>query len=147
MGFLFCLCILTVYTMYGCYVVWAATCFHENADVGFFGGVKELATCNAWVGFMAGNAAFHFSWVSCLTVCQLYQISWLAVTTNERINMGRYRHFNENKHSKKRSPFDKGCLRNSVDFCGWSWGGWCRPSKEDWFKRYSVDEESEKLFV
>ena len=147
MGFLIFLCILTVYTLFGCYQYWSVNCFHEDPNPGVFGVIKELATCNAWVAFICANAIFHLSWVSCLTVCQLYQIMWLAVTTNERINMGRYKHFQEDKHRKRRSPFDKGCIRNSIDFCGWSWGGWCRPSKEDWFKRYSMDEEKEKLFV
>lgn len=36
---------------------------------------------------------FHFIWVGCLAVCQTYQVVWLAMTTNERMNAARYRHF------------------------------------------------------
>ena len=36
---------------------------------------------------------FHCIWVSCLGVCQIYQVIFLAMTTNERMNASRYRHF------------------------------------------------------
>ena len=36
---------------------------------------------------------FHCIWVSCLGVCQIYQVAVLAMTTNERMNAARYRHF------------------------------------------------------
>ena len=36
---------------------------------------------------------FHCVWVSCLGVCQIYQVVVLAMTTNERMNAARYRHF------------------------------------------------------
>ena len=36
---------------------------------------------------------FHFIWVGCLAVCQTYQVVWLAMTTNERMNASRYKHF------------------------------------------------------
>ena len=42
---------------------------------------------------MVCMALFHCVWVSCLAVCQLYQVVCLAMTTNERMNAGRYRHF------------------------------------------------------
>ena len=57
--------------MYGCYVVWAEGCDHPDAGYGILGGIKELMTCNPWVAFVGANAAFHFSWVFCLTVCQV----------------------------------------------------------------------------
>ena len=44
---------------------------------------------------IGANAAFHFCWVFCLAVCQTYQISCLAMTTNERMNAGRYTHFHK----------------------------------------------------
>ena len=79
------------------------------------------------------------------------------MTTNERMNSGRYKHFHANNSSSShghghshggggaKSPFDKGCRRNTVDFCGWSFGGMFRPGKEEWAKRYSVDDDAQSL--
>ena len=86
------------------------------------------------------------------------------MTTNERMNIGRYKHFHANSNSNSghghghgghghshgggsgaKSPFDKGCRRNTLDFCGFSFGGVFRPGKEDWSKRFSVDDDSQSL--
>ena len=57
------------------------------------------------------------SWVSALGVCQVYQVTWLAMTTNERMNAGRYAHFKKHK-GHVHSPFNKGFLRNcKMFFC------------------------------
>ena len=81
------------------------------------------------------------------------------MTTNERMNSGRYKHFHSgggnaaghgHGHSHGggggvKSPFDKGCRRNTIDFCGWSFGGFFRPGKVDWTKRYTVDDDQQSL--
>ena len=43
--------------------------------------------------FILVMCVFHFIWVGCLAVCQTYQVVWLAMTTNERMNASRYKHF------------------------------------------------------
>ena len=43
--------------------------------------------------FILVMCVFHFIWVGCLAVCQTYQVVWLAMTTNERMNAARYKHF------------------------------------------------------
>ena len=73
--------------------------------------------------------------------CQiLFQIVFLAMTTNERMNAGRYKHFQQNGGGggEIRSPFDRGVWRNARDFLGWRCRGLCRPSNEDWLKRFAV---------
>ena len=35
----------------------------------------------------------NFPWNLFLTICQVYQVTCLAMTTNERINVARYKHF------------------------------------------------------
>ena len=42
---------------------------------------------------------------------------YLAMTTNERMNAGRYKHFH-GKRGEIRSPFHKGVLQNLVDVAG-----------------------------
>jgi palmitoyltransferase len=148
MGFLFFLCILTLFTVYGCYEVWLLECRGEVGR-GFFGSVWDLAKCQPWVAFVGANALFHSFWVCTLTVCQSYQIVVLAMTTNERMNMGRYSHF----HSKSargttfKSPFDRGCKRNAIDFVKWRIPGCCRPTQDDWYQTYSLDETESKSLL
>ena len=43
--------------------------------------------------FILIMCVFHFIWVGCLAVYQTYQVVWLAMTTNERMNAARYKHF------------------------------------------------------
>jgi hypothetical protein len=74
------------------------------------------------------------------------------MTTNERMNAGRYMHFRHHGHgggghSHAVSPFSKGCWQNSVDFLGWNCRGLLKPNHDDWFHRYDVDDavgDSEK---
>ena len=42
---------------------------------------------------------------------------YLAMTTNERMNAGRYKHFHR-KHGEIKSPFHKGVLQNLIDVAG-----------------------------
>jgi hypothetical protein len=147
-GYLLSLSIGAMFTLYGCYMVWLNGCAHANAGGGSWGAVKELAYCDPWVAYLLGNTIVHSVWVVPLTVCQIYQIVILAMTTNERMNAGRYKHFHSNSKSDKhshgrgaiKSPFDKGCWRNARDFLGWRLGGVCRPTKDNWFKIFSVND-------
>ena len=42
---------------------------------------------------------------------------YLAMTTNERMNAGRYKHFHS-KRGEIKSPFHKGVLQNLIDVAG-----------------------------
>jgi hypothetical protein len=75
------------------------------------------------------------------------------MTTNERMNAGRYAHFRQqgqgggHGHShgggghSHLSPFSKGCWQNSVDFLGWNCRGFLKPNREDWFYRFDIDDD------
>jgi len=72
----------------------------------------------------------------------LLQIAILGMTTNERMNSGRYSHFRGHGHGHSHaSPFSRGCWQNSVDFLGWSCRGFLKPNRDDWFHRYDVDDD------
>lgn len=47
--------------------------------------------------------------------CQTYQIVWLGMTTNERINAARYEHFIRYENGYK-SPYSRGKVQNLIDF-------------------------------
>lgn len=141
MGFLFALSVLTSSIIYGCYRSLLSTCDTSSQSDSLVVVLKTFPTCNAWLTFVAGHALFHFIWVTTLLICQLYQISSLAMTTNERMNAGRYKHFRD-ADGHIRSPFDRGCRRNTFDFWGLRLGGFFRPaSNDEWFKRYSLDDD------
>ena len=63
------------------------------------------------------------------------------MTTNERINAGRYKHFSDpDACGERRSPFDRGPLQNAVDFFGCRCLGACKPTGTDWRAVYRLDE-------
>jgi len=143
------LSVLTLWTVWGCYVYLTHACPHE--EEGYFPNLKAMAICAPWILFIMLMCLFHCIWVSCLGVCQIYQVIFLAMTTNERMNASRYRHFQRVGRGVHKSPFDMGVLQNTLDFFGIKLGG-LRASKVDWTKQFSVpgagghgDQEAESL--
>lgn len=73
---------------------------------------------NGWITWCFFNSFIHIAWIVCLLICQLYQIASLGMTTNERINCDRYRHFKRDKRSGNyRNPYNLGFFRNLIEFC------------------------------
>ena len=83
---------LTLTSVLGCYSYLSGACPYSDHDT-ITSSVKLAATCAPWVLFIMLMSLFHCVWVSCLAVCQVYQVLVLAMTTNERMNAPRYRHF------------------------------------------------------
>ena len=131
MGYLVLLSILAALTIWGCWIAVTEGCYESikgPLEAGsYFEVLRTAFVCNPWVAWVAVNAAFHWSWVTTLAVCQSYQIAILGMTTNERMNAGRYSHFRHHGHGghSHASPFSRGCWQNSVDFLGWTCRG-CR---------------------
>lgn len=136
-GYLLFLSFLAVFSAWGCYSYLASACAHSSEE-SIMSSLKTAMTCSPWVLFMLIMCIFHFVWVSCLAVCQLYQVVGLAMTTNERMNAGRYRHFQSAGRGNHKSPFDRGWRKNLVDFMGWRFGGVLRPAQVDWSKQFDV---------
>lgn len=65
------------------------------------------------------------------------------MTTNERMNAGRYGHFISAGHS----PFDRGRCQNIVDFFQLTCLGICRPEKTDWLTTYHIPTSVPGLVV
>ncbi|XP_044582303.1 palmitoyltransferase Hip14 isoform X1 [Cotesia glomerata] len=130
-----------------CFVILAATiqywkfeCWSNMADEkhpdNYF---VAAATCDAWVMWIAANTGLHSLWVGALLMCQLYQIMVLGMTTNERMNAGRYEHF---KHG---NPFHRGALQNLADFCNISLCGIQGKPSSDWLNSFDVKKSVEKV--
>lgn len=85
-------------------------------------GVLETAWARArampWLAFMTSLVAVQVPWVTMLACCQLYQVSCLAMTTNERLNVARYTRFHTGVPGKWKSPYNQGWWGNLVSFWG-----------------------------
>jgi len=145
-GYLFFLAGLALAAVWGCYVYLGNACSYPDS-LTWYETVKTACVCSPWVMFMLLNSLFHSCWVSCLAVCQLYQVVVLAMTTNERMNQARYKHFHTGRRGVMRSPFDRGAWQNFVDLTGWRLGGLVRPSPVEWTKQFEIGNvgEEEKL--
>lgn len=62
----------------------------------------------------------------------------LGMTTNERMNAARYKHFHHSTSGAPRSPFHRGICQNLVDLLGWRCCGILRPDPTDWLTQFEV---------
>lgn len=62
------------------------------------------------------------------------------MTTNERMNRGRYRHFQA--HGGK-SPFSRGVINNTADFLECSCFGLVKPDQTDWLSHFDLEKSIE----
>ncbi|XP_072385791.1 palmitoyltransferase Hip14 isoform X2 [Diabrotica undecimpunctata] len=142
-GFLASLVIMCLQLLYGSVKYWqnAPDCNITSTSDSFWKSVVTIGQCNTWVAWVAVNALFHSIWVFMLFVCQMYQITCLGMTTNERMNRGRYAHFISNGG---KSPFTKGPLMNLIEFFECSCFGIAKPEQKDWLTSFSLDKNIEQ---
>ncbi|XP_016125763.1 palmitoyltransferase ZDHHC17-like, partial [Sinocyclocheilus grahami] len=138
MGYLFFLLCMICWMIYGCICYWRIHCATSYTKDGFWIYITQIATCSPWMFWMFLNSVFHFMWVAVLIMCQLYQIAVLGITTNERMNARRYKHFKVTATSIE-SPFNHGCIRNLIDFFELRCCGLLRPVVVDWTSQYTIE--------
>lgn len=112
----------------------------DNTDVAYL--IAHSLSLSGYVTFGAFNAFLHVIWVSCLLCCQLYQVLWLGMTTNERMNCRRYSHFHRGPDGHISSPFNRGFLQNTIDFFECKFCGNRRPDQRDWRFVYDFDDDA-----
>lgn len=96
----------------------------------------QFLQCSPWVGMFTIIAFFNSFWISCLAICHIYQSVFIALTTNERMNITRYKHF-EDSEGRYRNPFNFGVLQNCVDMMDTSFC-FLKPTLINWKKEYDV---------
>jgi palmitoyltransferase len=106
-------------------------------DAGTLISIIRAAQQAPWVSFGFAMGTFHSIWVAALLSCNLYQVLWLGMTTNERMNVGRYRHFHDAKNGGIKSPFSSGLLQNVADFFNVNLVV-ARPRNIDWMNEYDM---------
>ncbi|XP_054710028.1 LOW QUALITY PROTEIN: palmitoyltransferase ZDHHC17-like [Uloborus diversus] len=139
--YLFWLLVMIIWCLHGCFRFWKAHVSYS--DTPFFHFLWSATRVSGWVSWIAANAMLHGFWVGCLLLCQLYQVVWLAMTTNERMNCSRYRHFKRDKNGRIRSPFYRGAFQNFLDFCEWKCCGLFQIDTRDWKQVYDSEDEGE----
>ncbi|CAH1786469.1 unnamed protein product [Owenia fusiformis] len=137
LGYLFFLFIALMYCMYGCASYWHFTCLAHSVDESYMVILGKIMSCSPWVFWIAFNTGLHLFWIGALLGFQLYQIMWVGATTNEKMNMPRYKHFHTSKQGVYNSPFHRGVIQNLIDILGWRCLGLCRPDKTDWYRTYA----------
>uniref|UniRef100_A0A2P2I5D9 Palmitoyltransferase n=1 Tax=Hirondellea gigas TaxID=1518452 RepID=A0A2P2I5D9_9CRUS len=139
-GYLLMLSVMCAFTLKGCMEYWLVNCGVSFPHVGLWTGLGMAGTCEPWVVWVASNAMLHVGWVTTLLACQIYQIVYLAMTTNERMNCYRYRHFQTGKKGEIKSPFNRGMWSNLVDLLNVSCLGLVQPSQKDWRVMFTVEQ-------
>ncbi|XP_006817985.1 palmitoyltransferase ZDHHC17-like [Saccoglossus kowalevskii] len=140
-GYLFFLEIMIIWCLYGTIQFWNGECETNFEEDGIFAWLFQVMKCSPWVFWTSVNALVHVVWVGLLFICQMYQISALGMSTNERMNQTRYKHFRHEK-GRIRSPFNNGYIRNIVNFFEIRCCGLCRPMKIDWKTQFDMDIQS-----
>jgi palmitoyltransferase len=142
-GFLFWTPICLAYFMHGAMTHYTQTCY--ATDIVVFKKMSEIKLvyqfmmCSPWVSFFTLVAGTILFWMFALFVCHFYQAVFVSLTTNERMNMHRYKHFFESKTGKFANPFNFGILQNFVDlidmriFC-------LKPSLVNWKKEHDIQD-------
>ncbi|KAK3103253.1 hypothetical protein FSP39_017853 [Pinctada imbricata] len=160
LGFLFFLFFMLSWNMYGAILFWRDRCPLDIYVDGITGILYKTLTTSPWVLWIQINAGFHMIWVCVLFSCQLYQVMWLGMTTNERLNAGRYTYLHSPSPDDKvkgvknqgqcqrgqcqkgegckktQSPFHRGMFKNLIDLLDFRCCGLFRPNKVDWMNIY-----------
>lgn len=146
--------------IYGSTQYWQEQCdvFPLN-ETSFWQVIVSIGQCDAWVAWVCTNAMLHFAWVLMLFACQVYQvrfviqimvacmnimklsqIAYLGMTTNERMNRGRYTHFINNNGN---SPFSRSFIQNLADFLECNCCGLVSPRRTDWMTSFDLEKNVE----
>jgi len=144
MGYLFWLIVMLAWNIHGCFQFWKHGCHVTNVDGDHWLMAKDALVCSPWVGWIALNTGVHIIWVTTLFICQMYQISRLAMTTNERMNCRRYQHFHTAPGGEIRSPFSRGMFLNVIDFFQWRCFGLFKPDPTDWLRKFDIEAPGEE---
>lgn len=165
-SYLFFLSIMVAWCFYGCYTYLHIHCPSLSFyDDGITGMVYKIVKTSPWVAWIGLNSFLHVIWVGALLLCQLYQIMWLGVTTNERLNQAKYFYMEKmssfrgdsapashghshgigdkkcyHDHSKHKyeNPFHRGVFKNLIDTLGYRCCGLFRPAKTNWSTVYDL---------
>uniref|UniRef100_A0A8C1ZCG0 Palmitoyltransferase n=1 Tax=Cyprinus carpio TaxID=7962 RepID=A0A8C1ZCG0_CYPCA len=136
--FLVALNFLCIWMFYGSITYWSKHCPPHYTEEGVWGVVTALTGCSPWVLYIFCFAFLNASWASILLLVQLYQITFLGLTTAERANLMHRQRKLPQAFSLRQNPFNLGVVRNLVNFFQWRCCGLCKPVVLDWTQQYPM---------
>ena len=72
--------------VYGCYSAISDECQIETSgEFGYLGALFHFAKCKPWIFWVGANAGFHCTWVTTLTICQMYQVNKQLTIVNKQL--------------------------------------------------------------
>jgi len=113
---------------------WMSVPLHHSTRTFFEQAFYHMRN-SPWILWIFINTCFHLMWVSALLISQLYQMVYLGITTNERINAHRYDHFKSVKHKNHfhyENPFNRDVINNASDLFRMNCFGRARMPLVDW---------------
>ncbi|XP_061466648.1 palmitoyltransferase ZDHHC13 isoform X2 [Rhineura floridana] len=125
---------------YDQHCIWIGRCIEHCTTTyredGAWISFTQIVSCSPWVLYIFTLIFFHTSWATLLLILQLYQISFLGLTSHERITLWSKR----SKHpvSLRKTPYNHGCLQNLADFFTCRCFGMFKPNIIDWTKQYTL---------
>uniref|UniRef100_A0A8B9S3E6 Palmitoyltransferase n=1 Tax=Apteryx owenii TaxID=8824 RepID=A0A8B9S3E6_APTOW len=136
--FLFFLTMTGVWLLYGTLLYWSNHCATSYRQGGAWSYFTEIIYCSPWVFYIFTLACFHTVWASLLLIVQLYQITFLGLTSHERMNLLIQNKSSKHPVSLRRTPYNLGCFQNLADFFQCGCLGMFKPNVIDWTKQYNL---------
>lgn len=135
--FLITLNLLGIWMFYGSIKYWMNHCTAAS-ELSLWGFVTGLVGCSPWVLYIFCLAFFHTAWASILLVHQIYQVAFLGLTTAERGTLMRSQRNMPQTFSLRQNPFNRGVLKNLVNFFQLRCCGLCKPLVLDWTQEFPM---------
>ncbi|XP_053304974.1 palmitoyltransferase ZDHHC13 [Spea bombifrons] len=117
-------------------VYWAQHCTATILRDGFWAFLGAVVDCSPWVLYIFLIVCCFTIWATLTLLVQIYQIVFLGLTTQERLNLQIQNRHSQHWVSLRKTPFNRGCVQNVADFFHCRCFGLIRVDSVDWTKQY-----------
>uniref|UniRef100_A0A8C6NKZ8 Palmitoyltransferase n=1 Tax=Nothobranchius furzeri TaxID=105023 RepID=A0A8C6NKZ8_NOTFU len=122
--------------LYGCLMYWSIHCNLHYKEQGLWGFISALVGCSPWVLSVFLLSLYHTCWSGVALLLQLYQISFLGLTTAERATLLLQQRKLRQPVSMRQNPFNLGVVQNLVSFFQLRCCGLFKPTVTDWTSQF-----------
>ncbi|XP_055010858.1 putative palmitoyltransferase ZDHHC13 [Boleophthalmus pectinirostris] len=134
--FLLSMSLMGVWMFYGAVLFWRSHCSSLPSEARPWALISGCVFSSPWVSSILLLSVYHSCW-SCVTLLvQLYQISFLGLTTSEIKSLGKLRQ----NMSLRQNPYNLGVVRNLASFFQLRCCGLFKASLVDWTQQTSLDQ-------
>lgn len=125
---------------YGSIVYWSSHCPLRYQEQGAWAAGSAALSCSPWVLGVFVLSLYHCCWSSITLLVQLYQISFLGLTTPEVKSLTGHQKKLRQTVSLRQNPYNLGVLRNLVSFFHLRCCGLFKPAVIDWTRQSPMDQ-------